>query len=427
MGVWLMVKKQFSTNKKRLVQQIAFLTTAVIFQLVLGVLFFVCGYFSRFLLAGVLILVGLVLAIIGLSMIFKMYNHRVRTIRQAIDKIISGDWSSKLTVTGNDELGVLGQAVNRMSQMYHGLVEQIASVSRQVSEASQTLSASVEEHTASSNEIGSTMSEIAAGASDQAVLMGKSKEESEALNKIMDEISVAVKQIKESAGTLDQVSSDNQQAVEKLRSHSERTISTTAQIIESVTLLEQRSDSIDQIIDTLTEIAGQTNLLSLNAAIEAARAGEQGKGFAVVADEVRKLSNQTNQALKQVSDIVTSIHEDTKKMVALADNSSKVVEQQFVVVNDFDKSANKITQAVTANQADVSRIAQSIHTMVAGNKRMKQSISDMTAISEQTAAGTEEVTASIEEQIAGMEHLNSLASDLEKDAAFLGEKLDFSK
>ncbi|MDN3956567.1 methyl-accepting chemotaxis protein [Sporolactobacillus laevolacticus] len=391
--------------------------------IIVGAVFYYLGKSDMLVPAVLAVGVTIVAGAIVLRFIFSSYNKRVHVLRLAVARAESGDMSVIVKDSGNDELALLAEGINHMVRMNHSVIESMTAVSEKVNDASQSLVSSVEEHTASSNEIGSTMTEIAAGASDQAELMSKNKEATDLLETKMANITEQTGFMKQSAEQLADISAGNQESVVKLRNHSERTISATADIIDAIASLDSRSKDVGKIIESVSEIAGQTNLLALNAAIEAARAGEQGKGFAVVADEVRKLSEQTDRALKEISELMNGIRVDTENTVGFAGKTSKVLEEQFIVVSDFERAAKRIAEAVANNQSQITDISGAIREMANRTKEIKENMDGMTEISEQTAAGTEEVTASIEEQTAGMEHLTKLASDLENDAAIIRKSL----
>ncbi|RYL95838.1 methyl-accepting chemotaxis protein [Sporolactobacillus sp. THM7-4] len=372
----------------------------------------------------ILLIVILVLASLIAFFVSNSFSKRIQRLQEAVSRLEKGDLTVELAADPrDDELGSLSSGLKHMIVMNRDMLKRISGVSERVGDSSQTLVASVEENTASANEVSSTMSEIAAGASEQAELMNQNKKAADFLETKVEEIRKQTGMIEEGAEELTEASRSNRESVVRLRSHSELVISATAEIIDAITSLDGRSKNIGAIVETISDIAGQTNLLALNAAIEAARAGEQGKGFAVVADEVGKLAEQTDQALKQVSELVAGIQKDTNSTVAFAGNTSKVLEEQFVVVGNLEKAMKRINQSVEKNNDGIAKITASIADMAQQNKKIKEHISGMTEISEQTAAGTEEVTASIEEKTAAMEQLTKLAADLENDAAALQRDL----
>jgi methyl-accepting chemotaxis protein len=416
-------KAEGSLNSRRFNLQSLYLVMFIIGALCVAAAFYFLGTAQMVFPAVAAALVLLVVGGIALRFIFTGYNKRIHKLRIAVGRAETGDMSVIVKDSENDELARLAEGINHMIRMNHSVIDSMSEVSDKVNDASQALVSSVEEHTASSNEIGSTMTEIAAGASDQAELMVKNKEATDQLKEKMGRITEQTSLMKQGAEQLAEVSEGNQQSVIKLRNHSERTISTTADIIDAIASLDSRSKNVGKIIETVSEIAGQTNLLALNAAIEAARAGEQGKGFAVVADEVRKLSEQTDRALKEISELMNGIRSDTESTVAFAGKTSKVLEEQFVVVSDFERASKRIAEAVSDNQERISQISSSINDMAKRTQEIKEHIDGITQISEQTAAGTQQVTASIEEQTAGMEHLTKLAADLESDAGIIRQAL----
>lgn len=373
------------------------------------------------------ITVGIMLIIsIGISiLVVRTISNRVRLLQQSMKKVEQGDLLTEVKLRGpEDEMYQLAESFNVMVHEMRGMMEHILSIAGKVRDASQTLVASSEENTAASNEVATTMEQIADGATVQSELVDKNNEATELLGQQMGTMEQQIDEMAGESHTLLETSTNGLEKVEFLKEQFERTNELTYEMVDAVEHLDQRSSSIHQIIKTITDIAGQTNLLALNAAIEAARAGEHGKGFAVVAEEVRKLAEQTESSLKQISEIIFHMQDETRKAVELIGlNSQSMLEQGQAV-----EEARSIFQMINTSIANNTRLIQSMITsmkeVVAQKDVLRSNSTEITMISQETAAGTEEVSASIEETTASMEHLNLLAEELDHLAKEMNEHIE---
>ena len=173
----------------------------------------------------------------------------------------------------------------------------------------------------------------------------------------------------------------------------------TAKMIHA---LGEKSRQIGQIVEAITNIAGQTNLLALNAAIEAARAGEQGRGFAVVADEVRKLAEQSEEAAKEIAQIIGAIQNETVQTVTAMDKSNKQVAQGVEVVASSGEAFNEIYSSIKEMRKEVLAIVALMERQQKSSAEVERSFGGIADSARMNAASSQQVAAASEEQSAAV-------------------------
>lgn len=365
-------------------------------------------------------MITLVMLLIGIGVAIKV----ARTITGPIEAVATrasdvacGNLAlDKLKVTSNDEVGMLAEQFNIMTVNLCGLIHQIASTAEHVASASEELTASAEQSALAANEVAASVDEVTSGAEKQVIAINQT-------STVIEQMASNIQQVATNANAVSDTSDRTAgaarngsiaiQATISQMSSIERTVQTSAQI---VTRLGERSLQIGQIVDSISGIAGQTNLLALNAAIEAARAGEQGRGFAVVADEVRKLAEQSQDAAKQIAELIGEIQTDTEKAVVGMNEGTREVSKGSEVVNSAGQAFLEIETLVDQVSRQIRDISTSIQQMASGSRQIVSSVRDIGDVSRTTANETQTISASIEQQSATIEEIAASSRLLAKMA-----------
>ncbi|AHF05703.1 methyl-accepting chemotaxis protein [Desulfitobacterium metallireducens] len=371
-----------------------------------------------------IILVALV-AVIAFALYFsRKISRPIIEVAEESKAVANGDFTrEKLNVSSKDELGDLADSFNKMSDSLRELVQRVSQASSQVAATSQELTAGAEQSAQASSEVAVSVTEMAQGAEKQKTTVDE-------VAAVAEQLAAGAEQIQANTGNVVSFAERTAQSADEGRTAITTTIEQMKQIqsvvnrsAEITLQLGERSQDIGKIVDTISAIADQTNLLALNAAIEAARAGEQGRGFAVVADEVRKLAEQSQEAAKEIAHLIASMQQDTEKAVSAMNNGTSVVETGSKVVAQAGEAFEEIAQQIEKVVAQVKGISEEMEQMTQGNERIASSVRDLDQISRVIADQTQNVSASSEEQAASMEEIASSSQLLAKMAEELDQSL----
>jgi methyl-accepting chemotaxis protein len=337
----------------------------------------------------------------------------------------------------------LGKAADQTGQA----VTQVTTAVQGVAAGAQTTSGAAQQTNTAMAQLGQAIDGIARGASDQSRQVHAATESAEQMKSVVDQVARNAQSVAEASQQARSAADHGATSVRETVAGMDEIKSVVGAATARVQELGNLSARIGAVVETIDDIAEQTNLLALNAAIEAARAGEHGKGFAVVADEVRKLAERSGRETKQIADLIRDVQAGTRAAVdametgaakveqgaAMADQAGialedilRAVEATVLRVNDIASSAHEMTEAATS----VSSAMQSISAVVEENSaateemaaqagHVNDSIDSIAAVAEQQSAASEEVSASAEEMSAQIEEMGAQINQLAQMASEL--------
>jgi methyl-accepting chemotaxis protein len=352
-------------------------------------------------------------------------------------RIADGDLSAQVTPRSTKD--EFGNAFSQMIFNLRSIVGQVADTANNVGAAAGQLAAAAEQAGQATSQIAATIQQVAAGTAQQTEGLTKAVGTVEQVSRAIGGVARGAQEqaaaVAQSSGITSQITAAIQQVTVNAQAGAQgaaqasqtardggqtvdETIQGMAAIKDKVGLsarkvqeMGRRSMQIGAIVETIDDIASQTNLLALNAAIEAARAGEHGKGFAVVADEVRKLAEKSAVATREIAELIQGIQGIVGEAVVAMDEGAAEVEAGVSRADEAGQALAGILQAVEAVAQQVEEISAAAQQMSASADEMASAMETVSAVVEENTAATEEMAAGSDEVTQAIECIASVSQE----------------
>ncbi|MBM3107772.1 MAG: methyl-accepting chemotaxis protein [Pseudomonas sp.] len=341
-------------------------------------------------------LVAVVIIISLLGLLIRVLLQPLHTMTRAMEDIAEGegDLTKRLTLHSQDEFGILGTAFNRFVERIHTSIREVSSATEQVNEVALRVVSASNSSMVNSDEQSNRTNSVAAAINQ--------------LGAAAQEIAHNAAQASQQASSARHLAEEGQQVVDRSIAAMNRLSDLICTSSSHIETLNSKTVNIGQILEVITSISQQTNLLALNAAIEAARAGEAGRGFAVVADEVRNLAHRTQESAQQVQNMIEELQVGARESVDTMGQSQRHSQDSVEIANQAGERLGSVTLRI----GEIDGMNQSVATATEEQTAVVDSINmDINEINMLNQEGVENLQstlracADLEQQATRLKHL----------------------
>ena len=332
-------------------------------------------------------LLGLILILVASLLVGRFQSSQIaeplHRLMAALERMREGDFTHRLALDRKDEFGLVGQGLNHLAEELSDFVGQVQNSGSQVNTTATQIAGTAKEQQATAHEIAATAAQI--GATSRQISLT-----SQELVKTMNEVNSVAEQTTRLAGS-------GQTSISRMENTMRQIIEASGAVTAKLAVLSEKTTNINSVVTTITKVADQTNLLSLNAAIEAEKAGEYGLGFAVVAMEIRRLADQTAVATYDIEKMVKEMQSAVAAGVMGMDKFAEEVRRGVEEVRQVSTQLAQIIHQVQTLTPRFQTVHDGMHAQATGARQISDTLSQLSEAAQQTAESLRQSNLAIEQ------------------------------
>lgn len=374
-----------------------------------------------------LFIIFIICGVVAYLIVAKVVVNPILQVEKEINKVSHMDFTNsaeqKKLEKRKDEIGMMAKSLVSLRQELINMVTAIRQQSEQLLSSAETLHKGATDTSETMEQVENAVHDIALGATSHAEETQRATENVILIGNMVEETSEKVSEMMESASQMKDANQNVKQILAELKEINVRTEEYIDVISNQTDVTNESALKIGEATKIITDIAEETNLLSLNASIEAARAGEQGKGFAVVASEIQKLAEQSTESARKIDDIIQILLDDSEKAVETMGHVKNIINKQSEHIAQTGEAFIQIEKGVEQSVSGMQVISQKTREMDQARVNVVDVVNNLTAIAEENAASTQETSASVIEVANIVEDISEKSEGLNEIAEELKEKM----